>query len=288
MRSSSWCAVDDDPADAHVERPTQLGVGLVVAVHHEPIRGNAGGQRHVQLAAGGDVEPQALGVDQSRHRAAQERLGRVDHPAVTEHGHRGATPGAEVVLVVHEQRRAELPGQVLDADAADEQTAVGGERRVVGQEGERERVHRSAQRGVGTTAVPGHIRDHASGSHRVRCGDARATPCAARSPPRPTPPATSGPDAGRRECPDGGSGSRGRSGAPIRRAPAPRSSPCAVPARGWPAPRPRRTCRGTAGSRARGRGSGASGRRCRAGARSMPRSAATRSSDRIRACAIWT
>ena len=38
----------------------QLVGRLVVAVQHEVGGGDAGGQRHVELAAGGDVEPQAL------------------------------------------------------------------------------------------------------------------------------------------------------------------------------------------------------------------------------------
>jgi hypothetical protein len=33
--------VDDDPADAHLEGPAELGVGLVVAVEADPLAGNS-------------------------------------------------------------------------------------------------------------------------------------------------------------------------------------------------------------------------------------------------------
>ena len=48
--------VDDDPADAGVHRPGQLGDRLVVAVQPDPLGGHAGGQRDRQLAAGAHVE----------------------------------------------------------------------------------------------------------------------------------------------------------------------------------------------------------------------------------------
>ena len=51
----------------------------------------------------------------------EERLGGVDHPAVAEGGDRLAAAGADVVDVVHEQRRAELAGQVEQRAAADAQ-----------------------------------------------------------------------------------------------------------------------------------------------------------------------
>ena len=94
-----------------VEGPGQLVVGLVVAVQDQAVGGHAGGQGHVQLAARGHVEVHALLVGQPGHGHAQERLGRVGH-AVAEGGHRLAAAGPQVVLVVDEQRRAELGGQV--------------------------------------------------------------------------------------------------------------------------------------------------------------------------------
>ena len=48
--------VDDDPADADRQRRGQLVVGLVVAVQHQPVGRDPGGQGHVQLAAGRDVQ----------------------------------------------------------------------------------------------------------------------------------------------------------------------------------------------------------------------------------------
>ena len=85
---------------------------LVVAVEHDALGREAGVQRDVQLAAGGDVEVRAP----PRRRAAPSRgrgtpcprRPRASAPkcvAVL------AAPGAQVVLVVDEQRRAELAGQ---------------------------------------------------------------------------------------------------------------------------------------------------------------------------------
>ena len=96
------------------DRHAQFVDRLVVAVQRTGRGRHAGGEGDVQLAAGGDVEQQSFVVRQLRHRLAQERLGRVDHPLVTEGGDRLAAPVAQVGLVVHEQRRAELGGQVGD------------------------------------------------------------------------------------------------------------------------------------------------------------------------------
>ncbi len=68
--------VDHDPADAGVERLLQLGDGLVVAVEGDPVRRHLGPQRRGQLAAGADVEPEAL----------------LDHPAQRRRGCRTPWP----------------------------------------------------------------------------------------------------------------------------------------------------------------------------------------------------
>ena len=58
--------VDDDPADAGLDRAAQLGDGLVVAVEADPGRVEAGAQRDGQLAAGADVEAEPLLGDPAR------------------------------------------------------------------------------------------------------------------------------------------------------------------------------------------------------------------------------
>ena len=52
--------VEDDPADPGVERRRELGAALVVAVERDPLGREAGAQRDGQLAAGADVEAEAL------------------------------------------------------------------------------------------------------------------------------------------------------------------------------------------------------------------------------------
>ncbi len=69
--------VDDDVADADLQRRGQLVGRLVVAVQHQPGGRHPGGQRHVHLAAGRHVEQQALLVGEAGHGAAEERLRRV-------------------------------------------------------------------------------------------------------------------------------------------------------------------------------------------------------------------
>ena len=111
--------VDDDVADAGLDRHPQLGDRLVVAVQHARRRRHTGSERDVQLAARGDVEQQPLVVRELGHRLAQERLGRVDHALVAERGDRLAAAVAQVRLVVDEQRRAELGRQLGDRAPAD-------------------------------------------------------------------------------------------------------------------------------------------------------------------------
>ena len=105
-------AVDHDATHPGGPRVPQLLDRLVVAVEHEALGRNAGGQGHVQLAAGGHVEVHPLFVREARHRQAQEGLGGVGH-AVAEGGDRFPAPTPEVGLVVDEQRacRAARPGR---------------------------------------------------------------------------------------------------------------------------------------------------------------------------------
>ena len=110
--------VDDDAADPPLQRRRQFVGRLVVAVQHEALSRDAGRQRDVELATGGDIEAHALLMDQPGHGPAQERLGGVGD-AVAPGGDRVAAGVAQVVLVVDEQRRAELFGQLEEVDAAD-------------------------------------------------------------------------------------------------------------------------------------------------------------------------
>ena len=103
--------VGDDASDTRVERGTQLVVRLVVAMEDDPRRRKAGVERHEQLAAGRDVEVKLFLVDEPHHRLAQKRLARVRDAAGAEVRDILAAPGAQLVFVVDEQRRAVLVGQ---------------------------------------------------------------------------------------------------------------------------------------------------------------------------------
>ena len=131
-------AVDDDAPDAGGECQSQFVERLVVAVQDGALGGHAGGEDDLQLAAGGDVDAHPLLVHQPGDGAAQERLGCVGG-AVAEHRHRLAATGADVGLVVDEQRGAVAFGQVGHVAAADRQPAVVVDRGGVGQQVERQR-----------------------------------------------------------------------------------------------------------------------------------------------------
>ena len=80
----------------------------------DPFGREAGVQRDVELTAGGDVEVQALLRHQAGHRDAQERLARVRDAAGAEEAGVLPAAAAEIVLVVHEQRRAEVGRQRVE------------------------------------------------------------------------------------------------------------------------------------------------------------------------------
>ena len=131
-------AVDHDATHPGGPRLPQLLDRLVVAVEHEALGRNASGQGHVQLAAGGHIEVHPLLVRQARHGQAQEGLGGVGH-AVAEGGDRLPAPTPEVGLVVDEQGRAVLLGQVEHVASTDAKPSVVADRRRVRQQAARER-----------------------------------------------------------------------------------------------------------------------------------------------------
>src|SRR4029079_19571158 len=100
--------VDDDPPDARASGGAQFVRALIVAVQADPARVDSPAQGDGELSARADVQAQTLLRDPPRHAGAQERLsGVVDGPAGE-----GVAPlpgaGAEVVLVDHVDRAADL------------------------------------------------------------------------------------------------------------------------------------------------------------------------------------
>jgi hypothetical protein len=146
-------------AHAGVERHHELGVALVVAVHRARARRHPGGEDHVQLAAAGDVEQHPLLVRQSGHRPAEERLRRVRRVLVPEGVDGFTAAGAQVRLVVHEDRRAVGGRELVDPTAADHERAVRRDGRRVRQEGSGQRAHESitVRPEVGRTSRETHL-----------------------------------------------------------------------------------------------------------------------------------
>ncbi len=120
-------AVHDDPAQLHVQRTVDLGVGLVVPVQGDVGARDAGAGGDGEFPAGGGVQAQPFLLHPPDDGGAQEGLpGVVDvhSPAdvgegVIEGVAEGPGAGAEVVLAHHEQRRAELAPELADRNAVD-------------------------------------------------------------------------------------------------------------------------------------------------------------------------
>jgi hypothetical protein len=83
-------------------------------VEDDPSGRKVGVQRDVELAAGCDVEVEALLRHQAGHGDAQERLARVRHVSGAEGADVLATAAPEIVLVVDEQWRAVLTRERLE------------------------------------------------------------------------------------------------------------------------------------------------------------------------------
>ena len=125
------------PASSAVRSSSRL---LLLPWSTRALAGTPAVEGDVQLAARGHVEQQALLVGEAGHGQAEERLGGVDDVAAAERGGGLPGPGAEVVLVVDEERRAVLGGEVEEVEAADREVARAVDGRRVGQEGEGDRA----------------------------------------------------------------------------------------------------------------------------------------------------
>ena len=97
-------------------------------MHVDAGRVEAGAQRHVQLAARGDVDREALLGEEPVGGGAGQRLAGEEHlavgPALLEGGPVGAGAGAHVVLGVDVGGRAELGRQIDHVAAGDLEMAA--------------------------------------------------------------------------------------------------------------------------------------------------------------------
>ena len=120
-------AVDDDAAHPGLERLRSSSTLLLLPciVHGAAGTPAASATCSSPPVATSSSRPSSYG--EAGHRPAQERLGGVDDAAGAERVDRLPAAGAQVLLVVDEQRRAELGGQLVDAAPADGQRAVGGD-----------------------------------------------------------------------------------------------------------------------------------------------------------------
>ena len=116
--------VDHDQARTRTRGGLQLLVALVVPVHDEPLAGQPGKQRELELAEGRDVRAQPFGSEQLEHGRVRERLDPVDDQRVRRSA--PVRPGGadDRALLVDDERRAVLGGEGLQPDPAHRQLAV--------------------------------------------------------------------------------------------------------------------------------------------------------------------
>ena len=110
--------VDDDSPHAGIERCCDLLHRLVVAVEHESVRRDTRMERHVHLAAGGNVEIHPFVMGESCHGRREKRLGRVCNPVAERH-HRFTAPQPKLLLVVDEQWSPVFRSEFEHVDGAD-------------------------------------------------------------------------------------------------------------------------------------------------------------------------
>ncbi len=120
--------VEDQVADAGARGEEDLLVALVVAVHVDAGRVEAGAQRHVQLAAGGDVDREALLGEQPVGGGAGKGLaGEEDFEVGSSPGEGlavGARPRAHLLLGVDVGGGAVLGGELDHVAAGDLEVAA--------------------------------------------------------------------------------------------------------------------------------------------------------------------
>ncbi len=131
--ASSADVVDHHQAGPRGDRRGHVRVGLVVAVHDQPVAGHPRGQCEGELTLRGDVHPQPLLDEHPQHGHRHLRLAGERRP-----GGAGVRPQAVAIgpgprpqrdLVVDVERRAVAGGEVAERHAADGQAAVGDRRR---------------------------------------------------------------------------------------------------------------------------------------------------------------
>jgi len=109
---------------AHLRGHRQLGVGLVVAVEDQPLCGNAGTQRELQLAQCRHVRTEPLGREQPQEGDVREGLRPVDDERPRVHTRVRARPRENSIPAVHDERRAELLRELRRPHAAEHELAA--------------------------------------------------------------------------------------------------------------------------------------------------------------------
>ena len=122
-------AVDHNAPNARFHGELQLLWRLVVAVEIDVLHRHSRSDGDGQLPAGYHVHPQSLLGHQLGYGGVEERLGCVGNQGVgvsrREAVHELAAHTAQGVLIVHEERSAELGGQARGVTAADGQVVSG-------------------------------------------------------------------------------------------------------------------------------------------------------------------